>query len=209
MEHDPTYIRPFYRFVQLLVLALFKLFFRVTVHGIENIPKSGGAIIAPNHASYLDPPLIGCIVPRELSYFAKKELMSVPLLSQFLKYAGTIPVDRGGYSAGALRTLVRHLRNGKLAIVFPEGTRTKTGDFLEPKKGVGMVADMAGVPVVPVWIQGSFRAKPFVSRIAVHFMPPFDPEEIEAPTKKEHYLLVSKRIICDIKRLQEKHMAML
>ncbi len=200
--HDPTRIRPFYRFVQFLVLTIFRVLYRVRIHDIDNIPKRGGVIIAPNHASYLDPPLIGSIVPRELSYFAKKELMDVPVLSWFLNYAGTIPVDRGGYSAGALKTLVRHLKAGKAAIVFPEGTRTKTGAFLPPKQGVGMVADLSGVPVVPCWIRGSFRAKPFFRRLDVYFLPPFDPSEIEAPRRKDHYLLVSERILCDIKRLQ-------
>jgi 1-acyl-sn-glycerol-3-phosphate acyltransferase len=96
---------------------------------------------------------------------------------------------------------------GENFVIFPEGTRTKTGEFGEPKNGAGMAAVMAGVPVVPCWIEGSFRPKFFRSRITFHFLPPFHPEEIKAETKKDHYSLVSRRIMYDINRLYNSHMA--
>jgi len=196
-------IRALYRFVQFLTFVLFRVFFRIEIHGLENVPKDGGAILAPNHSSWLDPPLIGCIIPREISFFAKKELFSVPVVGWFIAYANSISVDRQGQSSGALRELIRRLKGGMVSIVFPEGTRSKTGDFLKPKQGAGMAAVMSSVPVVPVWIEGAFKAKAFRTKIKVHFMPPFNPADIEAETKKEHYLLVSERIMCDITSLSE------
>ncbi len=200
-------IRWFYRFVQTLVFVFYRIVFRVEIDGLENLPAEGGVVIAPNHASFLDPPLIGCIIPREMTYFAKKELFSVPFVSWFISYANSIPVDRGGYSAGALREFVRRLKGGMVSIIFPEGTRTKTGEFLEPKQGVGMAAVMADVPILPTWIEGSYKAKPFRTKIRVHFMPPVNPSDVPAENRKEQYLLVSKRIMYDIINLSKKGMA--
>lgn len=208
-ERKKERIRHLYKFVQVVTYLIYKIFYRLNTTGIENIPETGGCIIASNHAAVLDPPALGCVVPREVSFFAKKELFPVPVVGWFISYTKAIPVDRQGYSAGALKALVKSLKSGRPAIMFPEGTRTRTGEFLKPKTGVGMAAVMTGVPVVPCWIQGSYKAKPFVSKITIHFLPPFRPDKIEATTKKEHYLLVSEQIMCDISKLREKHMAVL
>ena len=199
------HMRPFYWVAKTATYIFFKVFYRISATGYENLPKSGGYIVASNHASQLDPPAIGSIFPGEMAFFAKKELFSFPLLRWFLTYAGSIPVDRKGYSAGAVREIIKALRSGKRALFFPEGTRTRTGDFLKPKKGVGMVALASKVPVVPCWIEGSYHAKPFRSKITVHFLEPFDPCGIEADEKKEQYLLVSERIMHDIIRLHDMH----
>ncbi len=196
-----------YRFVQFVTWTIMKILFRIRAEGLENIPGEGGVIIASNHASLADPPGLGCIIPREISYFAKKELFRVPVVGPFIAWANGVSVDREGGGAAALKEMVRRLRDGWAILVFPEGTRTKTGKFGEPKSGAGMAAVMAGVPVVPCWIEGSFHPKPFRSRITFHFLPPFHPEEIQAETKKDHYSLVSRRIMCDISKLYNSHLA--
>lgn len=197
-----------YRLAQLVTFSIFKILFRISVKGIENIPTSGGVIIASNHAAFVDPPCVGATVPREMTFFAKKELFSIPVVREFITYTNSIPVDRRGYSRGALKEIIERLKNGWAVLIFPEGTRTRTGEFLEPKSGAGMAAVMADVPVVPCWIEGSLNAKPFISKITLHFLPPFNPSEIEANTRKEHYLLVSERIMYDIKCLYKTHMAL-
>jgi 1-acyl-sn-glycerol-3-phosphate acyltransferase len=199
--------RPFYRFAQCVTRCILKVLCRLEAKGIENIPRRGGVVIASNHASLLDPPSLGCVIPREVSFFAKKELFGVPFVGWFISYANSIPVDRAGYSAQALKDMIHRLEDGWAVLVFPEGTRTKTGELGEPKSGSGMAAVSAGVPIVPCWIEGSFRARLFRSKVVLHFLPPFDPNEIEAPSKKEHYLLVSKRIMNDIYNLQNSQMA--
>jgi 1-acyl-sn-glycerol-3-phosphate acyltransferase len=198
-------IRPIYRLFRGIALVFYKICFRVKCTGLENVPMEGGVIIAPNHASFFDPPSIGITLQRETVYFAKKELFGIPLIKQYLSVSNSIPVDRGGFNRTVLQKVVDRLKEGYAVTLFPEGTRTRTGEFLEPKTGIGMVAVMADVPIVPVWIQGSYHAKPFRSRIILHFMPPFHPSEIEAPSKKEQYSLVSDRIMYDIKSLSASH----
>ncbi len=196
-------MRPFYRIIWLTTRAFYRLVFRIEVIGIENIPPSGGVLVAANHASLHDPPAIGCIIPREATYFVKKELMPVPVIGPFIRYAGAIPVDRGGMNAGALKVLAATAQAGKVVLIFPEGTRTRTGRFGEAKRGVGLAAVMANVPIVPCWIEGSYRAKPFRTRIRVHFLPPFHPSEIRAEDRREHYSLVSERIMNDIVKISK------
>jgi len=197
-----------YRMMQLFVWVLFRLVYRISATGLENIPERGGVIIASNHASYADPPCIGCIIGREMSFFAKKELFKIPVFSSIIRYTNSIPVDRQGFSRGALKEIIDRLKGGWAVLIFPEGTRTKTGTFLEPKSGAGMAAVMADVPIVPCWVEGSFRAKLFRSKITLHFLPPFKPSEVLAETKKDHYLLVSKKIMCDIINLYETRTAL-
>lgn len=192
-----------YKFYQSIIIFLFKVIFRLSVHGMENIPAKGGVIIAPNHSSFLDPPLIGSIVPRKLGFMAKKELFTMPVASHFLKVSGSIPVDRTGFSADAVREMIRRLESGEALGIFPEGTRTRTGRIGTPRRGVGIVAVTAGAPIVPCLIEGTFKAKPFLSKITVRFLPQFSPDEFQAESKKDHYLLVSERIMHDITKLRE------
>ena len=194
-----------YRISQFVTFVVYKIFFRISTEGLENIPPEGGVIIAPNHASLLDPTAVGGIIPRQISHMAKKELFSVPLVRFLLNVSKSVRVDRQGYTKGTIVEVIDLLRKGRAFNIFPEGTRTRTGEFGKPKKGVGMIAVMADVPVVPCWIEGSYKAKPFISKITLHFLPPIQPSEIKAETKKEHYLLVSEKIMCDIIRLCNMH----
>ncbi|MFC1511704.1 (d)CMP kinase [Candidatus Latescibacterota bacterium] len=207
-ERPPTRGIPMsrlYRTARWIVLVLYRIAFRIKCTGLEHVPMEGGVIIAPNHASFFDPPSVGIILERESAFFAKKELFRIPGIRLFLSISNSIPVDRGGYNRTVLKEVVSRLKNGYAVTLFPEGTRTRTGEFLEPKSGIGMVAVMADVPIVPCWIEGSFRARPFKNRLTLHFMPPFHPSEIQAPSKKEHYLLVSKRIMYDIGKMSTSH----
>ncbi|MCE5251648.1 1-acyl-sn-glycerol-3-phosphate acyltransferase [bacterium] len=183
------------------------MLYRIRAEGVENVPSDGGVMVASNHASMLDPPCVGVCIPREITYFAKKELFSIPGFGQFIAAVNSLPVDRRGFSRSALKEIIDRLKAGWAVLIFPEGTRTRTGDFLEPKSGAGMIAVTADTLIVPCWVEGSYRAKPFFSRITVHFLPPFKPSEIVAETKKDHYLLVSKRIMYDITNLYKTHMA--
>ena len=194
-----------YRIVRFFIFLILKILYRISYEGLENVPAEGGIIVAANHASLIDPPALGVVILREITYLAKKELFPVPVIRQLLKLSNSIPIDRGGYSKRTLKLVVERLKEGKALVIFPEGTRTKTGEFGRPRKGIGMVAVTADVPVIPCWIEGSYRAKPFVSKITLHFLPPIKPSEISAETKKEHYLLVSERIMYDIVGLYKTH----
>lgn len=194
-----------YRFIRLFFYLFYRLVYRLSYEGLENVPLEGGVIIAPNHASLLDPPAVGCVIPRMVSYLAKRELFSVPFVAQILRCSNSIPIDRGGYSKGTILDIVKRLKEGRCCCIFPEGTRSRTGEFNPPKKGIGMIAVMADVPVVPCWIEGSFRAKPFRTKITLHYLPPIKPSECAGETKKDHYVLVSEKIMCNITSLYKSH----
>ncbi len=194
-----------YRISQFLTYVFYKIAFRTKLEGLENIPATGGVIIAPNHASLFDPTAIGGFVPRHVSHLAKKELFRVPFVRFLLNVSKSVKIDRQGFTKGTIVEVVNALKNGRAMNLFPEGTRTKTGEFGPAKLGVGMIATMADVPIVPCWIEGSYHAKPFFSRINLHFLPPIYPSDFTAETKKEHYLLVSKRIMYDIASLCNMH----
>ena len=133
-----------------------KRLLRLEVEGEENFPKQSGFIIASNHRSHLDPPVINTVSPFPVMFMAKKELFDIPMLGTFIKKAGAIPVERDRKnSVKALIKAIELLEKGYTIGVFPEGTRARPGQFLKPKTGVGLLAIRSKAPVVPVRIEGT------------------------------------------------------
>ncbi|MCH7879346.1 MAG: 1-acyl-sn-glycerol-3-phosphate acyltransferase [candidate division Zixibacteria bacterium] len=122
------------------------------VDGRENIPDDGAFILAPNHISYLDPPIVAGFVPRRLHFFAKKELFDFPLFGSILRGLQVHPIRRGGFNRGALQLAIDLLKDGRPITVFPEGTRGKNGILLEPKAGIGRIAQDSGAPILPAFL---------------------------------------------------------
>ncbi|MCF3649228.1 lysophospholipid acyltransferase family protein [Synoicihabitans lomoniglobus] len=186
------------------------MFFRGEVAGIENIPTTGGFLIAANHASHLDPPAIGSQVPRQIAFFARKTLWKGGRLSWWMDQAGCIPVDRDGAGSdvSAIKRVLRTLQDGRPLILFPEGTRSHDGELQTAKSGVGMIACRARVPVVPVRIFDSHLAwgrgrtiKPGVP-VSIVFGQPMPITEIEDKSAgKERYQIASERIMARIASL--------
>lgn len=129
--------------------------------GLERLPKSEGFLLASNHRSNLDPPLIGSVIPREIHYLAKQELFRYPGFSQLLKTVNVIPVRRGQFDRQALKICLELLARGRPLLFFPEGTRAPADGFLKAKIGIGWIACTADVPIVPVYIHGTAEARPF------------------------------------------------
>ena len=127
---------------------------RWDVVGIDCIPSQGPAIIAANHVSYLDPPLLGAVTPRPIRFVAKRELFALPLLGRFLRSIGTFPVERSRPDLRAVRHSLRVLERGELLGIFPEGTRNKRGGLKPFLEGVGWLAIKSRAPVIPVVIHG-------------------------------------------------------
>jgi 1-acyl-sn-glycerol-3-phosphate acyltransferase len=140
--------------------AFFRLACRLEVEGRENMPARGGAILAANHISYLDPPLVGAAMSRVTHFMAKSELFGVPVLGWFLRRVNCFAVRRGTADRRALRTATDLLRSGELVLIFPEGTRSRDGRLMPAELGLGMVALRSGAPVVPIGITGTGRALP-------------------------------------------------
>lgn len=137
--------------------AIFRWFFGIKYSGLENVPE-GPCIVAANHRSHLDPPVLNSVLPRPLVFLAKEELFKPPL-GWFLKHMRAIPVRRRG-DFEVLKISLDLLNKGLQIGIFPEGTRAQPGKFLKPKAGVGILAVKSGVPVVPVLIEGTDRSLP-------------------------------------------------
>jgi 1-acyl-sn-glycerol-3-phosphate acyltransferase len=187
----------------------FDMFFRGEIAGLENLPKSGGFLLAANHASFLDPPLIGCHISRQIVFFARKTLWKGGLSSWWFDTTGTIPVDRdGGQDVSAIKRVLRSIKEERGLIVFPEGTRTLDGALQPAKPGVGFIAVKTQVPVVPVRIFGSFeafgkgRALRLGTPVTVVFGRPLTPAIYDEPKAgRERSQIASDRIMAAIARL--------
>lgn len=142
-----------------------KLLFDLKVFGVENVPASGGVLLAANHQSYLDPVLIAVRLRRPVSYLAKSELFENPHLSRLIRSLHAFPVRQGAGDLGAVRETIRRLEEGHVLNVYPEGTRTLDGEIGRLQKGIALILRKASVPVVPVAIEGSFAAWPKEDKI--------------------------------------------
>ena len=190
------------------IKIILKIFWRYKRIGAEHVPKSGGVIIASNHVAYVDPPFLGAVAPRELFYLAKAELFSNALFGWLLDKCNTIPIARGAFDRRAILRAVELLKEGKALLLFPEGTRSRSGRFLEPKLGVGKIALEAGVPVVPAYIHNSgtllgslLRRK----RVIIEFGRPIETPSLESlPKDREGYKRIGQEIMRRIGMLKEK-----
>jgi len=143
---------------------LFSYFFFRTFHfmrsrGVESLPP-GPLILAPNHASYFDPPAVGCNVPRVTYYLARHTLFAPPIGSWLLPSIGSIPVNQDSPGPSSLKNIFEVLKNKGTLVLFPEGARTMNGDLGKAEPGIGLIAARTGTPVVPVHIIGSRAALP-------------------------------------------------
>ena len=157
----------FYDFSKFCVATMSRVLWRATATGTQYVPRSGPLIVACNHVSYLDPPVMGCLCPRRISYMAKKELFTIPILGPTISALGAYAVDRHGSATAAIKRSLDVLRTGGAIGIFPEGTRNRTGT-VSPQTGVALLAALADAPVLPVAISGSDRALRF-SKIRVAF----------------------------------------
>ena len=140
--------------------ALAKTFFHYRVVGAENMIEEGPCIIAANHCSYLDPPLVGVACQRAIHYLARKSLLDIPILGPILPQLNVIPVEQKNADRSALMGAIRVVSNGGAVLIFPEGSRSPDGKLQPAQPGIGMIVAKTGAPVVPVRVSGSFQAFP-------------------------------------------------
>jgi 1-acyl-sn-glycerol-3-phosphate acyltransferase len=165
-----------YNLIDIVAHPILRSGFGFSVTGAEHVPRTGGVIVAVNHASNYDPVLVGIACPRQLAFIAKIELFKNPVLRMLFRRLGAIPLHRGAADSGALRAAVETLNAGKPLLLFPEGTRSKTGELQKGRRGVGMLAVRSGTPILPAYLYGSFHMfrNIFRRRVAVHFGRPIE-----------------------------------
>ena len=146
-----------YGFLQIVFRIFFYIVFRTRVYGRENIPAEGPVILAANHASNIDPPLMASLIERPVSYMAKIELFENPIFGAAIRRCHAFPVKRGESDRGAIKAAVTVLKEGRVLGLFPEGTRSKTGELQKAEAGVALIAAMTGAPIVPVAILNTHR----------------------------------------------------
>jgi 1-acyl-sn-glycerol-3-phosphate acyltransferase len=200
-----------YRLVWWFCQLAFGLVFRRRVLGREHIPARGPVIIASNHISNLDPPVVGTGFWRHAHYMAKEELFRNPLFAWFIRQLHAFPVKRGTADRSSLKYALDVLERGEALVIFPEGTRSDTGELQPLEMGVGMIAYRSGAPVVPAWISGTNRALPksgglHLARFLVVYGEPlrFEVPEGVKPGREE-YEAAANRIHAAIAALRDRH----
>jgi len=172
---------------RVLFRAIFRLLCSWEVEGRENLPQKGGVILAPNHISYLDPPLAGSAVNRPVYFMAKRELFSIPILGWLIRRTHAFPVSRGAADRQALRKAQELLERGEVVVMFPEGRRSPDGRLQHAELGLALIAARARALVVPMALIGSDRALPRGSpffrpaKIKVRIGPPLRFDEAANP----------------------------
>ncbi len=182
----------FYSIVKPLVGIFLKLFYRVRVTGLENVPQSGKLVICSNHASNWDPLLISIVFPRQISWMAKKELFENKILSFILCHLGAFPVDRGASDISAIKNALKVLKNDKVLGIFPEGKRVEGLDLNNAKPGVALLTVRSNSVVLPLNISSDYKLFNTVN-IVIGKPIDFSEEHVQAKdyTKLSHQILYS------------------
>ena len=199
-----------YRLTQLIFRLYFLIWHRVSIRGLDELKRflasradGGTVILAANHASYLDPPLVGMAFPRPLRFVAWDGLFRVPVFSSLIRALGAVPVNQENKSSAAslLRQVMGFIEDGYSVLIFPEGMRSPDGKLLPLEGGVALIASKTDTPIVPVWLQGTYEAYPIHYRvphpkkITVVFGAPILPEELSADmSEKERRRALLERL---------------
>jgi 1-acyl-sn-glycerol-3-phosphate acyltransferase len=176
-----------YYLVRELCYWIFRIFWRLRIFNLNKIPRKGPLIVCANHRSYADPPLMGVTVNRPVCFLAKEELFSFKPFGWFIYQLNARPLNRSG-DVGAFKTALRVLENNGVMIIFPEGGRSKTDQFRQPKAGVGLLAKKSGAKIVPAYIHNSNRWLKGAS-LKVIFGDPIDPRPFETYQQVGHVVM--------------------
>jgi 1-acyl-sn-glycerol-3-phosphate acyltransferase len=206
-----------YRLGWLGFRVMYRFYFRWHVFNAERVPLTGPVILACNHASFLDPPLVGSGLRRGINYLARESLFRFPGMGALLRSWQVVPVDRDGGGAAGLKAILDRLLAGGAIILFPEGTRTFDGQLQPARSGIGLTVIKSTAPVVPVRTFGTFEAYgrhvkiPKPISVAVKYGQPMRFEKLRAEAKtcskarlKEIYQEVANEIMAAIAKLEPK-----
>jgi 1-acyl-sn-glycerol-3-phosphate acyltransferase len=206
-KHRPEN-RPIIRLLQAVNVCFARIYHRLEIRSAQSLPRDGPAILVSNHTSGLDPMLIQSVCPRLITWMMAGEYMHIPVLRRVFKTLGVIPVARSGRDLTSTRAAIRALHDGAVLGVFPEGRIENSRQLLPFQTGVALMAIKTGVPVFPVYLDGSQRGReiaasvllPGVSSIA------FGPEVVfdRTSTSKEALEAVTQKIVKAVADLRDK-----
>ena len=197
-----------YRIVYSMARFFFKTCFRLKIYGLNHF-QPGAAVLAANHASFYDPPVLSISCPEEVHFLAKGSLFNIPLLGKLIRVLNSHPVERGASDAQTFRTMVQLLTTGKKLILFPEGKRSPDGRLLPIERGLGFLVQKAHCRVIPAYLSGTFEAWPpkrkfpkLFGKMACIFGTPIEWEEFEGFEKREAQELIGKKVEQSIRDLK-------
>jgi len=203
-----------YRLGWIFFRSFFAVYSRAQFHHPERVPREGPVILASNHASFLDPPLVGSGLRRMVNYLARETLFDAPLVGAVLRSWKVVPVDRDGGGGAGLKAILDRLLGGGAILLFPEGTRSHDGKLRPARAGIGLTVIKSAAPVVPVRVFGTFEAYgrhlkwPRPRRLAVTYGQPMDFKALREEAKtcskprlKAIYQQVADEIMGEIGRL--------
>ena len=181
-----------------LLRGYLRLIFRIKVKG--SVPKEGAYILCANHTSLYDPVVVAAFCRRDLSFMAKAELFKIFGLGVLIKWLGAFPVERGKADIKAIKTALSILKKGESLLMFPEGTRVKSGESADAKSGMIMLSHRTGAPIIPIGINSDFR---LFSRVTVTFGEPVSFSEYEGKLSSEEMDTLAQDVLAKIKALAE------
>jgi 1-acyl-sn-glycerol-3-phosphate acyltransferase len=206
-----------YRLGWMFFRALLWTWMRWRHFNVERVPRAGAVILACNHASILDPPVVGSALHRQINYLARASLFDIPVVGWLFRRWTAIPIDRDGGNAAGLRIIIERLNAGNGIILFPEGTRTRDGNLQPARSGIGLIVVKSTAPVVPVRTFGTFAAMgrnarfPRPKKVCVKFGRPMNFEKLRAEAKicdkarlKQIYQEIADEIMAEIAKLAPK-----
>ncbi|MEO5616850.1 MAG: lysophospholipid acyltransferase family protein [Candidatus Eisenbacteria bacterium] len=182
-----------------------------TISGRDQVPAKGGMVLASNHISFWDPPLIACAFPREVHFLAKEELFAQKPLGAMIRGVNAIPIRRGVADLSGLQRALDVLQKGGVLLLFPEGSRMRDGELHPPRPGVGLLSSGADVPVMPCFISGSNRPGKWWyrgARVRIRFGPPRGWRELAGesaalPPGRALYTSIGQGVMRDIAALRD------
>jgi 1-acyl-sn-glycerol-3-phosphate acyltransferase len=193
-----------YTFVRVLVSLPTLLIYRVRAIGVENVPRSGALILAPNHFSQMDHFFVGLYLRRKVRFMAKSQMFGPPVLTYIYKHGGVFPVRRGHRDEESFKTAFAILEQDEMLLVYAEGGRSRSGKLGEVKPGIGRIALESGAPIVPVAIHGSEKVRRWkrfrFPKVTVRFGEPLSFPAEKEPSR-ERQLEVAQRIFAPVRTM--------
>jgi 1-acyl-sn-glycerol-3-phosphate acyltransferase len=193
-----------YPLVRAIVTPICLLLYRTRAIGVENVPKTGPLILAPNHFSQMDHFFTGVYLRRQVRFMAKSQLFGPPVLTYVYKHGGVFPVRRGHHDDEAFKTAFTILDRDEMMLIYIEGGRSRSGELGEPKRGIGQLALESGAPVVPVAIHGSAGVRRWrrfrFPKVTVQFGEPLSFPVEESPSR-ERQLEVATEVFNEVRAM--------